>query len=240
MRGLCVLGALIALGLPGIARAQAESDAQDGKPPASEAGASESSGAKPDGTPAKEEAPAYGHGRQFGVRGGIVGGYRMIFRYDKSPYCSKPDPKKSEKDQQKFCGHGAPLATEVALSFAPLDAVEPFVFGRFGLSREKQTDTDAIVVVGLGLRVYTMSDSAFKIFIEPAIASELEGGGSDPVWQRNKPDYKKDVLFHLAAGPQYDFAKYVGLYLDAGITTGVLRSIHSNLELHGGLQFRAP
>ncbi|MFO0566478.1 MAG: hypothetical protein U0263_12485 [Polyangiaceae bacterium] len=188
---------------------------------------------------AKSEA-AFGHGRQFGVRGGIVGGYRMVFRYDKSPYCNDPDPKKQVKDQQKFCGHAAPFALEAAVSFAPIDSIEPFLFGRFGLAREEKTDTDAVLIFGAGLRVYTMSDSAFKIFIEPAIGAELEGGGDDPAWKSNDPAYKKDVVFHLAAGPQYDFAKFVGIYLDAGITTGILRSIHSNLELQAGLQFRAP
>jgi len=190
---------------------------------------------------AKKEA-AYGHGRQFGVRGGIVGGYRMVFRYDKSPLCNDYDLKKSLKDQQKFCGHSSPMAAEVALSFAPIDSIEPFVFGRFGLQDEKKTGTDPVMIFGAGLRVYTMADSAFKVFIEPAIGAELEGGTADkdvpdPSYD---PQYKKDVVFHLAAGPQYDFAKMVGVYLDAGITTGILRSIHSNLELQLGVQFRAP
>lgn len=190
---------------------------------------------------AKQES-AYGHGRQFGLRAGIVGGYRMVFRYDESPLCNEYKTDKSLKDQQKFCGHASPFAAEVAVSFAPVDAIEPFLFGRFGLQKEDKTGTDAVMVVGAGLRVYTMADSAFKVFIEPAIAAELEGGTADervpdPTYD---PQYKKDVLFHLAAGPQYDFAKMVGVYVDAGITTGILRSIHSNLELQLGLQFRAP
>jgi hypothetical protein len=189
---------------------------------------------------ASSESPAYGHGRQFGLRAGIVGGYRMVFRYDKSPFCAKFDPKKSVKDQQKFCGHAAPFATELALSFAPIDSLEPFVFGRFGLGSEDETNTDPIVVVGAGLRAYTMSDSAFKVFIEPAIGMELEGGGDDPLWQLNQPDYKKDVVFHLAAGPQFDFAKNFGAFIDAGISTGILRAIHSNLEIQAGIQLRAP
>ncbi|MBK7580943.1 MAG: hypothetical protein IPI67_12120 [Myxococcales bacterium] len=189
---------------------------------------------------ASENDTSYGHGRQFGVRGGVVGGYRMVFRYDKSPFCNDPDPKKAVKDQQKFCGHAAPIATEVAVSFAPIDGIEPFLFGRFGLQREARTDTDALMMFGAGLRVYTMSDSAFKIFIEPAVGAELEGGGSDPLWKANNPEYKQDVVFHLAAGPQYDFAKMIGVYLDGGITTGILRSIHSNLELQAGLQLRIP
>ncbi|MBI3203142.1 MAG: hypothetical protein HYZ29_16510 [Myxococcales bacterium] len=203
--------------------------------------------AKPDTSAALDEAEAkaksesaYGHGRQFGLRGGLVGGYRMVFRYDRSPLCNYLDETKSVKDQQKFCGHPSPLAAEVAISFAPIDSIEPFAFGRFGLGPEKKTDTDPVLIFGAGLRVYTMSDSAFKIFIEPALGVELEGGRGSTDFQVNDPEYKKDILFHLAAGPQYDFAKMIGLYLDAGITTGILRSIHSNLELQLGLQFRAP
>jgi hypothetical protein len=94
--------------------------------------------------------------------------------------------------------------------------------------------------VGAGVRIYTMSDSAFKIFIEPAVGAELEGGSGNPVWGTNNPEYKKDMVFHLAAGPQFDVAKAVGIYANAGITTGILRSIHSNLEAQLGVQVRAP
>lgn len=227
MRRLDFGGILLLALMPSVARAEPAQATPDEPAAAAEGNAT-------------EEAPSYGHGRQFGVRGGIVGGYRMVFRYDESPFCSEPDLTKQVKDQQKFCGHSAAPAAEVALSFAPLDSIEPFVFGRFGLKAEEQTNTDPVLLLGAGLRVYTMSDSAFKIFIEPALGMELESGGDDPLWQLNKPEYKKDVVFHLAAGPQYDFAKYVGAYVDAGLTTGILRSIHSNLELQVGLQFRAP
>jgi hypothetical protein len=195
-------------------------------------------------TKASEESPTYGHGRQFGLRAGIVGGYRMVFRYDNSPYCHEPDPTKQPKDQQKFCGHGAPFATELAISFALLDSIEPFLWARIGLQREKQTDTDGLLAFGPGIRIYTMSDSAFKIFIEPAIGWEVEGGGSKAAWTTPGPGYdpvwKKDVLFHLAAGPHWDFHKNFGAFLDAGLTTGILRSIHSNLEIQLGIQGRAP
>jgi hypothetical protein len=187
---------------------------------------------------ANAEDDTFGHGKQIGLRAGIVGGYRMVFRYDDSPFCSEPDLTKQVKDQQKFCGHAAPLATEVALSFGLIDSLEPFLFGRFGLQSEEETNTDPVLIFGVGARIYTMSDSAFKIFIEPALATELEGGGDDPLWQLNDPDYKKDVLFHLAAGPHWDFHRSFGAYLDAGLTTGILRSIHTNLELQLGIQGR--
>jgi hypothetical protein len=188
----------------------------------------------------EQDDSSYGHGGQFGLRAGLVGGYRMIFRYDESPFCAKYDDQKSVKDQQKFCGHAAPLSIDVGLSFAPLGAIEPFLWGRFGLSGEDETDTEALILIGAGARIYTMSDSAFKIFIEPAIGMELEDGRGAAAYQLNDPEYKTDVVLHLAAGPQLDVAKNFGFYADAGITTGILRSIHSTLELSLGVQARMP
>jgi hypothetical protein len=177
---------------------------------------------------------------QFGLRAGLVGGYNMIFRYDQSPLCTAYQSDKEAKDQQKVCGHAAPLALDLAASFAPLDFVEPYVFLRLGLARETQTDTQPLKAVGVGARIYTVSDSAFKVFVEPALAYEFEKGGTSPAFQASHPDYKSDLLIHLAAGPQFDFAKYVGVFIDGGLTTGILRAIHTELELQGGLQARFP
>ena len=204
----------------------------DGDAPKTEA---VKSGEKPGGA-----QDSFGHRSQFGFRAGLAFGYNMIFRYDQSPICAAYQADKAAKDQQKVCGHGAPAALDLALSFAPLDFVEPYLFMRLGLSSETETDTLPLKVFGVGARIYTMSDSAFKIFIEPALGLELEKGGTNPVFQLNHPSYKNDMLIHLAAGPQLDFAKYVGVFVDAGLTTGVLRAIHTELELQGGVQARFP
>jgi hypothetical protein len=200
--------------------------------------------AKPKPAAAAAEDERFGHRGQVGLRAGLVGGYRMIFRYDESPLCNDFDQEKTLKDQQKFCGHAAPLAVDLGLSYALADSLEPFVWGRFGLVSEDKTDTDPLVILGVGTRIYTMSDSAFKIFIEPAIGMELEDGRgdtadvtTDPAYD---PEYKQDIIFHLAAGPQFDIAKNFGVYGDAGITTGILRGIHSTLELQLGVQARVP
>lgn len=213
----------------------------------------------PEREPAKEAAPSrdgkgaaeageerFGHGMQFGLRAGITGGYRMIFRYDKSPFCRQPESK-ADKDQQKFCGNGAPPALDLALSFAPLDFVEPYVWARFGLSGESSTNTKALTVVGVGARIYTMSDSKLKIFVEPSVGMELEGDAGNAGWVFRdsnppglRPEYKKDFLIHLGVGPQYDFARAFGVYAHAGMTTGLLRYIHTTLEVSGGVQLRVP
>ncbi len=187
----------------------------------------------------------FGHGMQFGLRAGIVGGYRMIFRYDKSPFCHTPDIAKGDKDQQKFCGNPAPMAVDLGLSFGVVDFIEPYFWVRFGLAGEASTNTQALTALGAGARIYTMSDSKLKIFIEPAVAMELEGGAGNKAWVFKDaggatPEYKKDFLFHLGVGPQYDFARAFGLYVNAGLTTGVLRYIHTELELSLGAQVRVP
>jgi hypothetical protein len=233
------LGSIIALANAAGAQESAEPAAQKKSAPVEPAG-SEKGG----GEPADE---SFGHAMQFGLRAGLVGGYRMIFRYDKSPFCHAPDLAKSDKDQQKFCGNGAPLALDLALSFGVLDFVEPYAWARFGFSGEGATNTKALTAFGAGARIYTMSDSKFKIFVEPAIGVEVEGGAGNPNWTfrtsnppGQKPDYKQDFLFHLGVGPQYDFARAFGVYVHAGLTTGVIRYIHTELELSGGVQVRVP
>ena len=96
---------------------------------------------------------------------------------------------------------------------------------------------------GVGARIYTMSDSKFKIFVEPALGVETESGAGNAEWVNalgQKFDYKTDFLFHLGVGPQYDFAKAFGVYVTAGLTTGVLRYIHTELEVGLGAQLRVP
>jgi hypothetical protein len=194
-----------------------------------------------DAAPAAAAPPnEYGHAGQLSLRAALVGGYRMVLRYDDSPFGAAYDTEKSISDQQKFCGHAAPPALDLALGYAPANFVEPYLWFRLGLSGEEQTRTAAVKILGAGLRIYTMSDAAVKIYVEPAIGFELEGGEADGFWLLNEPEYQQDLVFHIAAGPQFDLSHNLGLFLDGGVTTGVLRAIHSSLELKAGLQLRLP
>lgn len=201
--------------------------------------------AKPEAEPKKEdkesgEEDTFGHGLQFGLRAGVVFGYKMDFRYDKSPLCQKLDRTKADNEQQKICGFGSPAGTEIALSFGVFDSVEPYIFGRFGFSGESKTNTKPLQLIGLGARLYTMSDSRLKIFIEPALAYETEGGYGSTDWTpvTYTPAYKKDLIFHVGVGPQYDFAKAFGIFLNGAVDVGVLRAISANLVVNIGAQLR--
>jgi hypothetical protein len=189
---------------------------------------------------AKSADTTFGHAGQFGLRAGIVLGYRMVLRYDNSPYCATPKPGTAPSNQQTFCGYPSPLAVDLGLSFGLLDFFEPFAWARFGLSADGHSDTNPLILVGAGARLYTMSDAAFKIFVEPAVAFEFEDGQGTAAWQTNSPVYKTDFIFHLAAGPQIDVHPNFGLYATGGITMGVVRSLAASLDLNIGLQGRLP
>lgn len=231
-------------GAPDLARAADDEDASsekaaegdDKSSDASEAGdAKKAESAKSDESEKSgAEEEAFGHGGQVGLRVGLVAGYRMILRYEDSPLCTELDPSKGE-DQQKFCGHAAPLALNAALSYGVADWLEPFAFGRFGLAAEEEAYTKPVLMFGAGVRVYTMSDSAFKIFIEPALGLSFEDGedvNGDTV------DFDTDIAIHLAAGPTLDFSRNVGLYLTGGLTTTILRALATSLEAELGVQGR--
>lgn len=225
----------LALGLTSAIRAEPgdEADAgSDASPePPLQSGDSKTDAGRPD--PALD-----GHKGQVGLRAAFVFGRRMILRYDESPLCGEYDTRTSDVDQVKYCGHGGPLAIDVGVSFAPRDFIEPFLWGRFGISAEYQTDTEAVIILGGGARVYAVSESGFKLYLEPAIGLELEKGRGNQHWARFP--YPIDVVVHVAGGPQFDVSRNVGLFLDGGLTMGFVRAFHSSLELRAGLQLRVP
>jgi hypothetical protein len=188
-----------------------------------------------------------GHRRQLNVRAEFLTGYRMLFRYDKSPPCAPWKPGKLETDQQKFCGFNMPVHFGLAAGFAILDFFEPFAFVRFGLSNEAaHTNSNKSFAAGVGARIYTMSDSRFKIFFEPWIGLDTTSGpvdASDPrfaPYQAQSSWYKTDTMVHLGIGPQYDITRGVGIYAYGGLTAGVLRYLGANAEVSLGVQLRAP
>ena len=98
------------------------------------------------------------------------------------------------------------------------------------------------MLIGAGVRIYTMSDSKFKVFIEPAVGAELEEGAGDPRWNllRTRTSSTRGSRVSPRRRTQFDVARALGIYLDAGLTTGILRAIHSSLELQLGVQLRVP
>ncbi|HEY5956327.1 MAG TPA: hypothetical protein VIV60_07245 [Polyangiaceae bacterium] len=214
-------------------------DTDDSKP-AEERSTDPDSASEPVATNVPEKltdkgSSSYSHRGQFNLRLGLGASYGIIMRYDRSPACSTTLSESGE--EKKFCPIGSPLSLDVAVGYAPLAGVEPFLWGRFGLAKESVSNTAPLVILGAGVRLYTMSDAAFKFFVEPAVGVELEGAADkpDPRW-----DYKKDFIIRLSLGPQLDFARNVGAYVAGGLTMGVLRELKCGMDLHIGVQARFP
>ena len=196
------------------------------------------------GEEATTEDPRYVHALQVGVRAAVLGGYRMVLRYDDSPFCSEPDFTKSLDDQQQFCGHLGPAMLDLAVSFAPLASIEPFAMVRLGIVGEAPTDTRPLRIVAVGTRVYTRPKMPVKFFVEPSLGVEFESGAGDPIFTYNgafDPQYDTDVVLRTALGLQFDLAEHVGLYAQVfGMSVGVLRYLHATMEFGAGVQARFP
>jgi hypothetical protein len=259
-----LFGPALALALAAAPRAASAADAKPAAP-AAKKDAQKPANAKPaEAKPAPPEPKAeptedaFGHHNQLNLRAEFLTGYRMLFRYDKSPRCAPFDPAKRPADQQKFCGYGAAPGIGVALGFAMIDSFEPFVVARFGLADEADhSNQGKFLQVGVGARLYTMSDSRFKIFFAPFVGLDLTSGpvqpadpnapqGSpaydDSVRAANVPAtaYRTDLLAHLDIGPQYDFSRAFGVYLSGGLTFQMLRYLGASADLTLGVQMRAP
>ena len=100
MRGGACMLALAVLVQPLVARAAEDADASEGsaesaKPEKRRAPMkSQADIDKEAGTGEKEKGSedSFGHGMQFGLRAGVVFGYKMVFRYQHSPFCTTPSP----------------------------------------------------------------------------------------------------------------------------------------------------
>lgn len=176
------------------------------------------------------------HKGQFQLRVALGASYRIVMRYDDSPQCSSSRNENGEL--RTLCGFGSPASLDLALGYAPSPGFEPFLWGRFGLAEETDTRTAPLVILGAGARLYTMSDSAFKFFVEPALGLELERGISQG--DNRIAQYKQDFILRLSLGPQFDFSRNFGAYAAGGLTVGMLRSLQSWMDLHVGVQARFP
>jgi hypothetical protein len=183
-----------------------------------------------------------GHAMQFGFRPGLVVPYRVIFRFEDSPQCDLDGDGEGDLNNDgqpaKTCGFVMAPQLEFALSFTPLDSVEPYVWGRFGTGEETETGTEAALLFGAGLRLYTMSASRLKLFFDVAAGLEIEG----PINPASAAtmNYGTQGFGRIGFGPQFDFNRYFGAFLVLGPGFAVPRGISMQIEGMVGVQGRVP
>lgn len=172
------------------------------------------------------------HDEQFGLRLGLTLPYKVNFRYDDSPPCDTRNP----VEEKKVCPVGAPVALDIAGSYALSGTIEPFVWFRLGLADETQTSTAAATIVGAGLRLYTRSAARFKIYLQPALAAEFEG----PTVAIPGRNWETDVVAQVHLGGQYDFTRNIGAYVSLGPSVAFVRAMSLGIEGSIGAQARFP
>jgi hypothetical protein len=171
------------------------------------------------------------HDGQFGLRVGVAVPFKVNFRYNDSPPCDVS----STGEPKNVCPVSSPVALDFALSYGLTDSLEPFVWYRLGLSDEEYTNTKAVSILGAGLRIYT-STNAFKFFLQPAVAAELEG----PILGTLGLNYGTDFIAQLQVGGHFDFMRFVGAYVALGPSVSILRALSLGIEGTLGVQGRFP
>jgi hypothetical protein len=170
------------------------------------------------------------HDGQIGLRVGAAFPFRVNFRYNDSPPCGVS----STSEPQNVCPVASPVALDFAVSYGITHAIEPFIWYRLGLSEEAKTRTDAVSILGAGLRIYTSGTQAFKFMLQPALAAEFEGEVG-PTFGLN---YGTDFIVQLLIGGQYDFMRNFGAYVALGPSVSAVRALSIGLEGALGVQGR--
>lgn len=219
----------------GLGTEKEETPSAEGEAAATSPGTSDSGPEDASDAPATEPGAAhtYGHAGQFGLRAQLAFGYEILIRYDDSPPCDID----GDGGDEKVCAYNTAPSLDLSLSYAFFDSLEPYVWLRLGLSEHAESQTEANRWFGAGLRLYTMADSRLKLFFEPGLALELEGGLPNAPAGAN---YGTDYVGHLHFGLQYDVLKHLGLYASVGPNVGFVRTLSTELEAAFGLQARAP
>jgi hypothetical protein len=201
---------------------------------------------------AEADAGTTSHRGQWSLRAGLFQGYEFHHRYEGSPFCKQSDfsPRTRGTDPSPYfaptdCWVAPPPELEVAIGYALTGGFEPYVFTRLGLWAESATYTAAGRMLGAGARIYAVSESQLKLFVEPAFGVAFEGHALDPVvysatsFHAVTPDsYKTDLVFHAGVGPQYDLSRHFGVFANASVDVGIIRALTVLVSIHYGVQAR--
>jgi hypothetical protein len=172
-----------------------------------------------------ESAESLDHDLQVGIRVGAGLPFFFGIRYATGPRCGPTD--------DTFCFFLGAGFVDLDLSFGVTPDLEITALGRIGMVGVSPTDQNN-VVLGLGVRSYLSPASMFKFFLGARLILDLTGAGAVANWG--------DVDFGVRGevGVQLDIVRYVGLYLQIGVSVAFLRAFGIGTDGSGGVQVRFP
>lgn len=179
--------------------------------------------------------PSLSHKHQIGVEIGFGWGYRLIKPYG-DIWCGERDG----NDNATFCTSAVPAFMEIGLSFGVSKSVDLVVDFKYGLQRDDVSDRRPMILMP-GVRFWMNPESAFKWALGLQLVMDFTKQDGKFQQDYNKP--KKDSFDfggRFYAQMQYDFLKYLGLYIKGSGMVGAVRWVRMEMELQGGVQARFP
>ncbi len=205
-------------------------------------GATRDTGAGPDtatgtgagtdtGTDAAATAPApaetMSHRYQVGLRAGIGIPFMFGLKYKgDNPPCDVA------ATHQTWCRHFGVGTLDFDLGFGVSDAIELSFDARFGLADEPSWGAPP-VSIGLGMRAYGSPEENIKLYFGPRLILDLTSSDL-PNWTGVDFGVRGDM------GLQFDFIRYVGMYVQLGLQLTFLRALMFVPDLSIGVQVRLP
>ncbi len=185
-------------------------------------------------TPIEEERPTRTaddrrHAGTVALRLGAGVPYLFAIKYADGSPCESAEP---SREPETFCSRLSEPFLDLELAYSITDQLELAGYATFGLR-----DDDAALarsrVFGVGVRGYTSPEAIVKGFFGARLV--LDSTRSDTAGFR---DF--DLGLQGSFGLQVEPIRWLGIYLQGGVSVRVLRNFSFLPEASGGLQVRLP
>lgn len=169
------------------------------------------------------------HEGTVAVRVGAGVPYLFAIKYGAGSPCESPDP---ASEPEAFCTRLGEPFLDLELSYSVTDQFELTGYVTLAL-RDDDAALAKARVFGVGLRGYTSADAVVKGFFGARLVLDLT--------RSDVPGFDDfDLGLHGGFGIQVEPVRWIGIYLQGGVSIRVLRNFSFLPEVSGGLQFRFP
>jgi hypothetical protein len=178
------------------------------------------------------------HRYQVGVEISGGGGYRVIKPYG-DVWCGGRTGD-LDNENKSFCTSASQPFLEAGLSFGLAKILDLVVDFKYGLVKDKVSDRNPLTLLA-GVRLWIDPDAKFKIGVGLQLMMDFTKQDSDDQRLYNPPKEDSfDVGGRIYGQFQYDFMRYLGVFIKIAGTVGALRWVRVEPEGSGGLQARFP